>query len=167
MTRARWIPIIGATGGALWLVPDWPFGHLDEPVYWGVLGYVALLALLGWREVTGRRRLPRRLLAYTIVAMPAVYVASCLRHGGSPGFLVLEIVGLVVFGAAAYLGSARARWWIVLGLAAHAWWDIGHSGGMPYVPSWYALACAIADVGLAGYAASLLSGVGKSTLESS
>jgi hypothetical protein len=150
-----WTPVAAATGAALWMVPAFPLAHLDDPSHWGVLGYVGTLGLLLHRARTDRPGIPKRLPAYFLVGMPLIYLANWIRFGGSAGWLVVELGGLVLFGVVAWLGRFRGLWWLPVGIAGHGVWDAWHLGLTPFIPDWYATACAIVDVGLGGYVAGL------------
>ena len=80
--------------------------------------------------------------------------AAASGEEASSGWLGVEAAGLALFVAAAWVGRGR-RWWLVAGIAAHAVWDAAHLGATDFVPDWYAIACAVIDVAVAGYAAGL------------
>ncbi len=157
-SKADWIlliPVFGAIATLPFIVPENPLLHLDDPSHWGVLGILLFVALF-WRRVkTGRQRAPKRLLATFLGAMPLIYIANWIRFGGSSGWLVVEVLGLVLFGILVALGWWRGKWWFAAGIAAHAVWDAAHIGQTTFIPDWYAVGCAVADVAVAGYAAAL------------
>jgi hypothetical protein len=147
-----WIPVAAATATLPWIVPENPLLHLDDPSHWGLIGYVATLLLLLRRSGRG---VPRRTLALFLAGMPLIYLANWLRHDGSPSWLAVELFGIALFGALAWIGLFRAGWWLAVGVAAHGIWDIAHVGAAPFVPDWYATACAIVDVAMGGYVATV------------
>ncbi len=149
-----WMPLIAATVAAAWVLPALPFTHLGDPSHLAVLAYLGFLVLLV--RHTRRRGLvpPRRLVATFLFGMPLVYLANWLLHGGSTEWLLIESAGLVLFGAMAWRGRVNPAW-LVAGVAGHAVWDAAHIGGPGFVPDWYAIACAVVDVGVAGFVAGL------------
>ena len=138
-----------ATAAALLFVPDWPHRHLDDPAYWGVIGYLAILPFLwGARHQTfGPATRNRQLILLFLLALQVVYVAGWLRFGGSPTELVVQLAGLALWiGIAALARRADLVLW--LGCAAHAAWDGFHHGRIDFIPGWYALACLVIDLGM-------------------
>lgn len=141
-----------ATVAAVALIPDWPHRHLDDPSYWGVIGYGLIFALLvlrrkaAWRAGGPNRRL---LLAF-LVGLPLIYVANRLRFGGSEAEMAVELGGLGIWAALAWFArrSDAALW---LGCVAHSLWDALHFGRVGFVPDWYVAACLAVDVGLGAY----------------
>lgn len=147
-----WIPVAAATGTLPWIVPENPLLHLDDPSHWGLIGYLGVLFLLLRRAGRG---VPRRTLTLFLAGMPLIYLANWLRHGGTSGWLTVELSGLASFGFLAWMGRFRAGWWLAVGIAAHGLWDVAHVGVAPFVPDWYATACAIVDVAMGGYVAAV------------
>src|SRR6476659_1164220 len=68
--------------------------------------------------------------------------------------MLVELVGFLIYVTLAVLGLKR-HWLIAAGIAAHGIaWDLWHYvPGSSYIPSWYAIACLVVDIGLATYAA--------------
>ena len=77
-----------------------------------------------------------------------IYVAFALLGGGSSGWVMLELAGVVVYGAFAWLGIAKWPRAIALGWLLHVLWDVTlHPRGHPgFVPSWYPPLCLGFDV---------------------
>ena len=67
------------------------------------------------------------------------YIALALVHGAPTRYLGLELVGAVLYGSAAILGTRRWPALLALGWTAHVAWDLFlHSpGGAGYAPPWY------------------------------
>lgn len=152
-----WFPVAGATMALFWIVPDWPLRHLDDPSHWGILGYagtLALLAVRGWWAHDDPSR--RRPLLWFLVAMPVIYLADWLRFGGRPAWLVVELAGAGAYWVCARLAVTRSVWYLPVGIAGHALWDIAHYGRAAFVPDWYALGCAVVDVAMGLFAGLLL-----------
>lgn len=156
-TRARelWfaVPAVAATLALVWVLPDAPWLHLDQPAYLGALGYLVVVGVVLAQRLRGRRgsRLERRCLAVFLAGMPVVYVASWSAAGGGPGWLGIELVGIAVFWPLAALGAVRSPWYLAGGIAGHAAWDLWHHGLTAYVPEWYTLGCLVVDLAVAIY----------------
>jgi hypothetical protein len=136
------------------IIPHSPLRHLDEPVYVAAIGdLLTLVAISGMRLIRAPLKLERLMLAIFLASMPLVYVFSCLEANGEGRDLFIELVGLAIFAGLAIAGYLRRPTLIGMGIVAHGLlWDAWHYGQPSVVPSWYALGCAIADVGVGGYA---------------
>ena len=144
--------LVLATAAGLAVVPDWPHRHLDEPAYWGMIGYVGVFLLLvarrtrSWREGSANRRL----VSAFLVGLPLIYVAAVVVSDAGSVAMAVEGGGLVLWLALAW-SSRRYDWALWAGCVAHALWDAGHWARADYIPSWYVVACIAVDVGLGGY----------------
>lgn len=137
------------------VVPDWAFSHLWQPVYVAAIASILTSLLILGLRVSGRRGsgLERQALALFLAGMPLIYLASWAL-APEPGWLGIELVGLVVYGTLAFLGWKRSVWFLAAGIAAHGvFWDAWHHGRVGFVPDWYAVGCFIVDVGLGIYVA--------------
>jgi len=139
----------------VWLVPDWSLRYFSEPAYIGILGDATAVALVLVSRALRAPRLERGTLALFLNLMPAVYLAGwgLTEHGT---WVWIEIVGLAVFATLTILGLLVSPWYLGLGIIAHgALWDVWHHQRFVtqhFIPSWYAIACLIADVGVGIYA---------------
>jgi hypothetical protein len=94
--------------------------------------------------------------ALMLVLTAGVYIGFALAHGSSQGsgLDVALAVGFLMLAAVAVTQEpGRALTVLALGFAGHAVVDLVHgAGSLPSdaLPSWYATACAIYDVGVAG-----------------
>lgn len=152
------IPLIGGTLAALLFVPELPFGHLDDPAYQAVPGTVLILAAILVTRAFGPRaaRVERGLFAYFLAVMPIVYISSLVRSPGGMTTLSLglQVLGLVLFAAAALVGFFVWAWALPLGIAAHGLvWDLAHRHA-GFIPRWYTDACLVIDLAFALYALS-------------
>jgi hypothetical protein len=137
------------------LVPAWTLGQLGTPVYVATVASILTSLFLLVLRAFGERgsALERRALALFLAGMPVIYVASWALEP-APGWLTIELVGVVVFVALAYLGWTRSIWFLAAGIAGHGvFWDAWHHGRTPFVPDWYALGCFLVDVGIGAYVA--------------
>lgn len=146
--------LILATLSALAVVPDWPHRHVDDPSYWGVVGFVGLAAAAvrrvdaPWVEGSANRNLVR----WFLIALPLIYVANWFRWGGSVAELALQTGGLLTWVGLSLLArrSDLALWG---GCALHALWDAAHFGRAGFIPEWYVAGCLAADLGFAAFVA--------------
>jgi hypothetical protein len=117
----------------------------------GILGSAALV-LFARRGVPGRE-----MLAYGLgLGVTAVmYVIFSLAMGAPQDHLAHELVGTVLFGGAAVLGTWRWPVLLALGWVLHPVWDLAFhfAGGPAYSPAWYALFCVGFDLPVGGYVA--------------
>lgn len=112
-----------------------------------VLG--SLFALLA------RQRTPigeTRLLALGLVVAAFIYVGLAMT-GADKHWLVLETLGLGLFGLMAWLGVRLSLWWLVLGWVGHVGWDVGFhlDRSPPFVATWYPLLCVGFDLVVGGF----------------
>jgi hypothetical protein len=128
--------------------------HFDIAVMIGVLGAIGLVLL-------GRSLAPRReLLVYGIgLGVTAIaYVLFALQRGAPARHLALELVGAVLYGSAAILGTRRWPALLAVGWTAHVVWDLFlHPAGSPaFAPVWYPWFCVGFDLPVGGYIAGLV-----------
>ncbi len=153
------LPVLASTIALFWIVPEISIAHLNDPSYWGLIGYAATLVVVSAR-VLGLRSpaSEHRWMVGFLVGMPLIYVADWLRFGGTTGWLGIELAGLVLYSGLAWLSIRRSPWFLPSGIAAHALWDAAHYDRVEFVPSWYALGCIVVDVALGLYVAGRLTG---------
>lgn len=147
---------VAMTFAAALVVPDLSLSLVGQPVFSAVMASAIVLTLVTVLRARGRRGsgLERLSLALFLSLMPTVYLMSWLRFGGGAGWLGTELAGQVVFGALAIAGLRRSPWLLAIGIAGHGiLWDAWHYGRTPFMPDWYAIFCAVIDVGLGIYVA--------------
>jgi hypothetical protein len=96
-----------------------------------------------------------RIYAQGLLVAALIYVGFVLAATAGLGALVIEFVGVAVFGAVAWLGLRRSVLWLAAGWAAHVGWDLllhplTASG---YAPAWYVRACIGFDLVVAAWIA--------------
>ena len=102
------------------------------------------------------RRLNReqelRLYALALVIAALIYVGFAARDV-TYGWMALELTGVLIFMLAAVLGVKTSAWFLALGWAAHAAWDVMLHKllDVAFVPDWYPVLCVGFDLLLAGY----------------
>ncbi|HEX7318606.1 MAG TPA: DUF6010 family protein [Pyrinomonadaceae bacterium] len=122
------------------------------PVIALLVGGFLSLALVGLarRYPPGRER---RVYAVGIVIAALVYVGFGVAGGASAPWLALEILGVLLYGAAAWGGLRGRLWLLALGWAAHVAWDVLlhlSGAGAEYMPHWYPWLCVSFDLVMAG-----------------
>src|SRR3954468_23214318 len=123
----------------------------------GVIGAGVLVLL-------ARLLAPRReMLVFGVgLGITAVaYLIFAIQRGAPPGHVGLELVGAVLYGAAAVLGTWRWPALLALGWIAHTGWDLffHYAGGPAFAPPWYAFFCVGFDLPVGGYIAGLVVGL--------
>ncbi len=117
-----------------------------------LLGTVLALAFVGLahRYPPGRER---RVYAVGLVIAALIYVGFGVAGGAGVSWLVLETLGVLLYGAAAWGGLRGQPWILAAGWAAHVAWDaLLHLGGAgsEYTPTWYPWLCVSFDLVVAG-----------------
>ena len=125
--------------------------HPGVAVTVGIIG-AAILVLVARRFPPGRE-----LLIYSIgLGITAVaYLVFGLLLGAPRDHLTRELVGTVLFGAAAVLGTRGRPALLALGWTAHVLWDLffHYANGPGFAPTWYAMFCVGFDLPVGGYIA--------------
>lgn len=117
-----------------------------------LLGAVLSLALVGMarRHPPGRER---RVYAVGLVITALIYVVFGAAGGASARWLALEILSVLLYGAAAWGGLRGRPWLLAAGWAAHVAWDVPlhmSGAGSEYTPGWYPWLCVSFDLVVAG-----------------
>ncbi len=117
-----------------------------------LIGAALAVPLVLWAR---SRRGEDRIYAQGLLLAALVYVGFALAAGAGRAALLVELVGVALFGAAAWLGWRRAALWLAAGWAAHVGWDLLlhplTSAG--YAPAWYVRACIGFDLVVAAWIA--------------
>jgi hypothetical protein len=95
----------------------------------------------------------RRLYAIGLAVTALIYIVFALLGRAGPRSLALEAVGLLLYGAAAWLGFRKSAALLALGWAMHPVWDVAlhlHGAGAGYTPDWYPWGCVSFDLLVAG-----------------
>jgi len=118
-----------------------------------VLGVMLALALAAFAN---RRSAHHAVHVYAtaLIVAALIYVAFALIGRASGAWLLVEVGGVALFGAAAVVGR---RTWVpclAIGWAAHVAWDLAlhrRGAGAVYTPVWYPWLCVGFDLTLAAY----------------
>ena len=95
----------------------------------------------------------RRVYAVGLVIAALLYVIFGVVGGAGARWLALESVGVLIYGAAAWVGLRGWPSLLALGWAAHVAWDVPiHVSGaaVGYTPRWYPWLCVSFDLVIAG-----------------
>jgi hypothetical protein len=128
-----------------------PLSHPAVAVTVGIVG-AALLVLLARRFPAGRELL---IYGVGLGVTGVAYLLFGLLLGAPRDHLARELVGAVLYGAAAVLGTRRRPRLLALGWTAHVVWDLlfHYAHGPGFAPSWYAMFCVGFDLPVGGYIA--------------
>jgi hypothetical protein len=137
----------------------------DPPVTAALVARVlvegAILALVLIAVTHLLRPYARQILFAVLVIASLAYVLFAVRGHAGSGWLVVELVGVAIYGAIGWKGLRGSFWWLAAAWALHPIWDIGlhYLGpGSSFVhPLRYPIPCVSFDWLVAGYVAYLAS----------
>jgi hypothetical protein len=95
----------------------------------------------------------RRLYAIGLVVTALIYVGFAVIGRAGARALGVEAIGVVLYGAAAWLGLRTTAALLAFGWAMHVVWDVGlhlQGAGAGYTPDWYPWGCVGFDLVVAG-----------------
>jgi hypothetical protein len=124
-----------------------------EKLFQLILGAVLALLFILFARTRGPQR---ESLIYSIgLIVAALFYVAFSFTGATTQWLIIELIGLLVFTLIAVLGLKVSLWFLVIGWASHVAWDIllHLVRGQPFVPDWYPVACISFDLIVAGYIA--------------
>lgn len=112
-----------------------------------------LLAALG--VLLGRYYIPKRDILFWrngLVIAALIYIAFAII-GSAWDFLLLEFIGLIIYGTFAFLAVRHHLLWLAAGWGLHIIWDLYlHAGpDTTFVPAWYPGLCLGFDIIIAAY----------------
>lgn len=84
------------------------------------------------------------ILAAGLLGAALVYLSSSLANSVNLNRLIIEAIGVAIYGGFALLGLRSSLTWLALGWAIHPAWDAGlHLLSQPqeFVPIWYSASC--------------------------
>ena len=109
---------------------------------------LAIGAVLGVAFILGVRSLSadRANLVYAVglIVTAVIYLVFAVAGGGSSGWLALEFLGVILYGALALAGLRGNTTALAIGWGGHAGWDVllhTTGAGAAYTPQWYPWAC--------------------------
>ncbi|MDQ4119995.1 MAG: DUF6010 family protein [Acidobacteriota bacterium] len=117
-----------------------------------ILGIVLSLALI-YLAHTRPPKGERRVYAIGLVVAALIYVGFGVIGGANARWLMIEIVGVLIYGVAAWIGLRGWTSFLALGWMAHVAWDVLlhlSGAGSEYTPDWYPWLCVSFDSVVAG-----------------
>jgi len=108
------------------------------------------LAGFGFNRFVGAR--PERAREYYILGLivaSMIYVVMAFLGDASDTAIIVEAVGVLVFGVFVLLSVTHHAWWLGIGWLLHPVWDLAfHAplGPWAHAPEWYVAACLAFDV---------------------
>lgn len=119
-----------------------------------ILGLLFVAPYILWLNRLSSLKRTQAASAGLIIAA-LIYIGFALFYGDGQ-WLVVEIIGVFIYGLTAGLALRYSDLWLVAGWGLHPAWDLWlHwlGPGTHIVPAWYAIACLSFDVALAIYLA--------------
>jgi hypothetical protein len=116
-----------------------------------VVGFVLAFGFLLWTRAQPDSG--RRLYAIGLAVTALIYLVFALAGRAGGRSLALELGGVVLYGAAAWLGWRKSLTLLALGWAMHPVWDVAlhlQDPGAAYTPGWYPWGCVSFDLIVAG-----------------
>jgi hypothetical protein len=116
-----------------------------------IVGMVLAFGFLLWTRA--QPDAGRRLYAIGLLVTALIYVAFPVIGGADSRSLGLEAVGLLLYGAAAWIGFRKSIGLLALGWAMHSVWDVAlhlQGAGAAYTPDWYPWGCTSFDLVVGG-----------------
>jgi hypothetical protein len=113
-------------------------------------GFIVLARLSArWPQLGGRR-----VLAYGLIAVAALYVGLAFASDNVKAWFGIEMTGFAVFGSFGLLGLVGSPWWLAAGYALHPFWHLQFhylGTGSVFTPAWLALGLTGFDAAVALY----------------
>jgi hypothetical protein len=116
-----------------------------------VVGVVLAFGFLLWTRAQPDGG--RRLYAIGLAVTALIYFVFALVGHGDTRSLALEAGGVLLYGAAAWIGFRRSVTLLALGWALHPVWDVAlhlAGPGAAYTPDWYPWGCVSFDMIVGG-----------------
>jgi glutaredoxin len=108
-----------------------------------ILGLIFVLVAFAIKRKT------RLILFVGLFFASLIYVFFALRGNASGTWVIIEIVGVIIFTMIGYFGLRGSPWWLSIAWALHPIWDLGlhyFGPGRPFTPVSYAMACLTWDL---------------------
>ena len=121
-----------------------------EKLFHLILGVVLALLFIAFARTRGPRREP---FIYSIgLIVAALFYVVFSFAVATTQWLMLELIGLLIFTLIAVLGLRVSLWFLVLGWTSHVLWDVllHLIREQPFVPNWYPVGCISFDLMVAG-----------------
>lgn len=98
------------------------------------------------------RRYTKVILALVLIVAALAYILFAYRTDQEPFWLLIELLGVGIYGTMGLLGMRRSPWWLVTGWALHPVWDIAlhfFGPGHTFAPVTYTITCLSYDLWVA------------------
>lgn len=98
------------------------------------------------------RRYTKHILALLLIVAALAYILFAYRTGQEPFWLLIELMGVGIYGTMGLVGIRRSPWWLVAGWALHPLWDIAlhfFGPGHTFAPVTYTITCLSFDLWVA------------------
>ena len=121
-------------------------------IFWLFLGLAGGSALIFYTNSRHHEK-QTQVLSVGLLIVALIYVGFAFLWGDLQ-WVLIESVGVVIYGAFCYLAVSKSAYWLAVGWAAHSAWDVVlhlFGPGHHVVPEWYAVACISFDFLVAGY----------------
>ena len=121
-------------------------------VLWLILGLVLGAALIVYAR-SYRAAGEKKVLATSLIIAAVIYLLFAIVWG-NPKWLLIETVGIPVYGFFAWAAIRYSTYWLFVGWLLHPMWDVGlHllGPGAFVAPEWYAVGCITFDILVAIY----------------
>lgn len=119
-----------------------------------LVGVVLALALVRFARGRGRGRASAaRIYAAALLIAAILYQVFALAGQAEVRWLLIEGAGVLLYGAAAWVGLRRWLAVLALGWAVHVLWDVAlhmDGPGAAFTPAWYPWLCIGFDLVVAG-----------------
>lgn len=119
---------------------------------WLLLGLLLGSVLLIYAR-SREHKVEKRVLARGLIVVAIIYVVFALLSGDFE-WIVIELIGIPVYGLFYYLALRQSLYWLAAGWAAHPLWDaLLHlqGPGSTIAPEWYVVTCISFDLLVAVY----------------
>jgi uncharacterized protein DUF6010 len=116
-----------------------------------LVGIVLAFAFVMWTRA--QPDAGRLFYAIGLVVTPLIYFVFALIGRAGARSLALEAAGVLLYGAAAWIGFRKSATLLALGWALHVMWDVGlhlQGTGAGYTPDWYPWGCGSFDLIVGG-----------------
>jgi hypothetical protein len=121
---------------------------------WLIIGLLAGIAYIQFSNV--RPAKTKSIFASGLIVAASIYLVFAFGASHIATWLLIELLGVCIYGAMDLAGFRGSIWWLVAGWGLHPCWDLllhYFGPGTPIAPSWYTVACVSFDFLVAGYIA--------------
>ena len=118
-----------------------------------IKGAILAMILIALAHVLRRNR--REILFASLLVAALAYVLFAVRAQAGAGWIIVELIGLAIYGGIGWRGVRGSIWWLASAWALHPLWDIAlhyFGPGVSFVhPLRYPVPCVSFDLVVATY----------------